>query len=125
MNECSLHLFVDASYAGDLNDSKSTSGGILCLMGSQTFVPIAWLCKKQSAISHSSSEAEIIALDTGVRMDALPCLSLWSQILDIFHPTFETKQERDTFFDIDSDDCSTDIESEEAVEPVVTVTQKT
>ena len=27
-----------------------------------------------------------------------------------FHPVLETKQDHDTFFDIDSDECSTDIE---------------
>ena len=33
---------------GDLEDSKSTSGGTLCVFGSHTFVPISWMCKKQT-----------------------------------------------------------------------------
>ena len=40
-------------FAGDLEDSKSTSGGTLCVFGSQTFVPISWMCKKQTSVSHS------------------------------------------------------------------------
>ena len=44
--DCKLALFCDASFAGDLQDSKSTSGVILCLVGPNTFCPISWLCKK-------------------------------------------------------------------------------
>jgi hypothetical protein len=59
-NKCKLMLFCDASFAGDLKDSKSTSGSVLCLVGPRTFCPITWMCKKQGAVSHSSTEAEII-----------------------------------------------------------------
>ena len=38
------------------------------------FVPISWMCKKQTAVSHSSTESEIISLDTGLRLDGLPAL---------------------------------------------------
>ena len=34
-------LFSDSDFAGDLEDSKSTSGIILCIFGSQAFVPIS------------------------------------------------------------------------------------
>ena len=42
-------LFQDSDFAGDLEDSKSTSGGTLCIFGSHTFVPISWMCKKQTS----------------------------------------------------------------------------
>ena len=45
--------------------------------GSHTFVPISWMCKKQTSVSHSSTEAEIISLDAGLRMDGIPALTLW------------------------------------------------
>ena len=64
-----LGLFQDSDFAGDLEDSKSTSGGILCIFGSHTFVPISWMCKKRTSVSHSSTESEIISLDVGLRMD--------------------------------------------------------
>ena len=35
--QCRLGLFQDSDFAGDLEDSKSTSGGILCTFGSHTF----------------------------------------------------------------------------------------
>ena len=43
---CRLGPFQDSDFAGDLEDSKSTSGGVLCIFGIRTFVPISWLCKK-------------------------------------------------------------------------------
>jgi hypothetical protein len=91
-HECKLVYFSDASFAGDLKDSKSTSGGILVLAGPNTFVPISWLCKKQGAVSHSTSEAEIIALDAGARMEGLPALSLWDLIIEVFSPAQAKKR---------------------------------
>ena len=60
-----------------------TSGGTLCILGSHTFVPISWMCKKQTAVSHSSTESEIISLDTGLRLDGLPALELWDLIVSV------------------------------------------
>ena len=78
-----LGVFQDSDFAGDLEDSKSTSGGTLCIFGSHTFVPISWMCKKQTAVSHSSTESEIISLDTGLRFDGLPALELWDLIVSV------------------------------------------
>ena len=55
---CRLGLFRDSDFAGDLEDSKSTSGGTLCVFGSHTFVPKSWMCKKQTSVSHSSTESD-------------------------------------------------------------------
>ena len=81
--QCRLGLFQDSDFAGDLEDSKSTSGGTLCIFGSHTFVPISWMCKKQTAASHSSTESEIISLVTGLRLDGLPALELWDLIVSV------------------------------------------
>ena len=48
--QCRLGLFQDSDFAGDLEDSKSTSGGTLCAFASHTFVPISWMCKKQTSV---------------------------------------------------------------------------
>ena len=82
--QCRLGLFQDSDFAGDLEASKSTSGGTLCVFGSYTFVPISWMCKKQTSVSHSSTESEIISLDTGLRLDGLPALELWDLIVSVF-----------------------------------------
>ena len=81
--QCRLGLFQGSDFAGDLEDSKSTSGRTLCIFGSHTFVPISWMCKKQTAASHSSTESEIISLDTGLRLDGLPALELWDLIVSV------------------------------------------
>ena len=81
--QCRLGLFQDSDFAGDLEDSKSTSGGTLCVFESHTFVPISSMCKKQTAVSHSSTESEIISLDTGLRLDFLPALELWDLIVSV------------------------------------------
>ena len=81
--QCRLGMFQDSDFAGDLADSKSTSGGTLCVFGSYTFVPTSWMSKKQTAFSHSSTESEIISLDAGLRLDGLPALELWDLIVSV------------------------------------------
>ena len=81
--QCRLGLFQDSDSAGDLEDSKSTSGGTLCVFGSHTFVPISWMCKKQTSVSHSSTETEIISLDAGLRLDGIHALDLWDLIVSV------------------------------------------
>ena len=51
--------------------AKYTSGGTLCVFGSHTFVPISWMCNKQTAV------------DTGLRLDGLPALELWDLIVSV------------------------------------------
>ena len=72
--QCRLGLFQDSDFAGDLEESKSTSGGTLCVFGSHTFVPISWMCKKQTSVAHSSTESDIISLDARLRLDGIPAL---------------------------------------------------
>ena len=35
-------------------------------------MPVSWMCKKQTSISHSSTEAEIMSLDVSLRMMGFP-----------------------------------------------------
>ena len=44
--ECKIVMYVDAGFAGDLTDSKSTSGAALFLVVPNTFFPTTRLCKK-------------------------------------------------------------------------------
>ena len=93
--QCRLGLFQDSDFAGDLEDSKSTSGGTLCIFGSHTFLPISWMCKKQTAVSHSSTESEIMSLDAGLKLDGIPALDLWDLIVAVLQGnTYQSNQER-------------------------------
>ena len=75
--------FQDSDFAGDLEDSKSTSRGVLCIFGSRTFVPVIWMCKKQTSVSRSSTESGIISLDAGLRMDGSLALDLWDTVIEV------------------------------------------
>ena len=92
--QCKLGLFQDSDFAGDLEVSKSTSGGTLCIFGSHTFAPISWMCKKQTAVSHSSTESEIISLDTELRLDGIPALDLWDLIVAVLHGKHVSEKSR-------------------------------
>ena len=83
--QCRLGLFQDSDFAGYLEDSQFTSGGTSCVFGSHTFVPISWMCSKQTSVSHSSSESEIISLDAGLRLDGILALDLWDLVIEKFH----------------------------------------
>ena len=39
---------------------------------------------KQTSVSHSSTESEVISLDTGLKLDGLPALELWDLIVSVF-----------------------------------------
>ena len=76
-----LHLYTDADLAGDPEDSVSTSGAYFAVVGPHAHVPLAQRCKKQGAVSHSSTEAELISADMGLKSIGLPALDLWEVIL--------------------------------------------
>ena len=90
--QCRLGLFQDSDFPGYLEDSKSTSGGTLCIFGSHTIVPISWMCKKQTSVSHISTESEIISLDAGLRLDGIPALDLWGLIVTVLGNTIQTPE---------------------------------
>ena len=45
----------------------------------------SWMCKKQTSVSRSSTEAELISLDAGLRIDGIPALGLWDLVIEVFH----------------------------------------
>ena len=76
-----LELFVDADFAGEHKDSKSTSGAFLKLAGTQTSFPLMWSSQRQTSTSRSTTEAEVIAMANAVFGEAIPVLQLWDLIL--------------------------------------------
>ena len=81
-DELQLGLFSDADFAGDKATLRSTSGVFLALYGPHSFFPLASQSKKQTAVSHSTVEAEIVAADHAIRMTRLPALPLWENIFN-------------------------------------------
>ena len=66
-----------------LKTQSPPQGKILCTFGSRTFVPIRWMCKKQTSVSHSSTESEVMSLDAGLRMEGIPALDLWDLVIEV------------------------------------------
>ena len=64
--------------------------------GSRTYVPISWMCKKQTPVSHSSTESEIISLDGGLRMDGLLALEVWVIMIEVLRSTNNNVQPKHT-----------------------------
>jgi len=52
-----IHGFVDADWAGDLDQRRSTSGYVFNLFGGA----VSWMSKKQSVVALSTTEAEYMA----------------------------------------------------------------
>ena len=75
--QCRLGLFQDSDFAG-IHFCRN----IMHLRKS-------YICSNKldvqetTAVSHSSTESEIISLDTGLRMDGLPALELWDLIVSV------------------------------------------
>ena len=83
--QCRLGLFQDSDFAGDFEDSKSTSGLSCVFSEDKHLCQQVGLCKKQTSVSHASTEAEVISLDAGLRMDGIPALTLWDFVIEVFH----------------------------------------
>ncbi len=47
-------------------------------------MPIASLCKKQTVVSHSSTESEIISMEVALRTEVIHILSFWDLVIDVF-----------------------------------------
>ena len=70
------------------------SGATLCNFLSHTFVPISWMCEKQTSVSHSSTESEIISLDAGLRLDGVTAHDLMDLIVAVHGNTNESNKAR-------------------------------
>ena len=93
--QCRLGLFQDSDLQEILRIQNLHQVEHCGIFGSHTFVPISWMCKKQTSVSHSSTEAEIMSLDAGLRLDGIPALDLWDLIVPVLHGnTYQSNQER-------------------------------
>ena len=69
-------LFTDADFAGCSETMRSTSGVHVDVSGPATKFPVSGISKKQTAVSHSTPEAEIVAGAFGLRAEGIPALQL-------------------------------------------------
>ena len=84
-----LGLFQDSDFAGDFEDSKSTSETVLCIFGSRTFCPHQLDVQETNV----STQSEIISLDAGLRRDGLLALDLWDVVIEVLRSTNDTARQ--------------------------------
>ena len=51
------------------------------LKGPNSFFPLGWVSKRQTSLSRSTTESEIVSLAQSLYQEGLPALSLWSVLL--------------------------------------------
>ena len=90
VKDCHVGVFCDSDYAGDTSDSKSVTGVMVAIIGSHTYMPIAFRSKKQECVSKSTCEAEVVAMCQGLQFEAIPVLDIW----DVIDPTHEQRSAR-------------------------------
>ena len=77
-----LHLFADADLAGDVMTMKSYSGHFIVVMDDDgTFFHLFWSSKRQSCVSRSTTEAEIVSASTLVFEEGLPMNTVLQMVL--------------------------------------------
>jgi len=93
---CHVVLYSDADFAGDMIQAKSTSGLYMAIVGPNTFAPITASCKKQTCVSHSSTESEIVAAEQGIRTEGLQALAFWELVTELLSTAPAKKAETRT-----------------------------
>ena len=64
------------------------------------------MCKKQTSVSHSSTESEIISLDAGLWLDGIPALDLWDLIVSVLGDTSQHHTEQGDLLKNKHEACS-------------------
>ena len=75
------HTYADANYAGCVRPLRSTSGGQFHIQGKHSYFPIAARSIRQTCVTNSTPEAEIISLHLALKTMLLPSIDIWSKIL--------------------------------------------
>jgi hypothetical protein len=74
-------VYADADFAGCVRTMRSTTRVTLAVEGPNARMVINAVSKRQTAASHSTPDAEIVAADSGMRQEGMPTLPLLSTIL--------------------------------------------
>ena len=75
-----LRLFVDADFARDKSTARSTSGGFLAWSGPSSFFPLAWISKRQTSTSRSTTESEVVSSGSLALSRRLACLTVMGAV---------------------------------------------
>ena len=79
------HYFSDADFAGCLQTQRSTTGAFAAICEPNSMFPTAMMSRRQTCVSHSTPEAELVAMDTTLRVVAMPT----RVICDVLSPSMK------------------------------------
>ena len=76
-----IQLYSDADVAGCLQTQRSTTGSFAMIVGANSKLPIAMTSKRQPCVSHSTPEAELVAMDSTILVVAMPAKIMWETLV--------------------------------------------
>ena len=76
IGDLKLGLYTDADHSSGVDHTKSTSRVIMALEGTETWFPLAWASRRQTATACSVTEAEKISLGAGLFREGIPAQEL-------------------------------------------------
>ena len=85
------HIYADADFTGCTASQKFTNGVHHVLRGPNTCFPIEGVSKRQSCVSTSTTEAEIVAGFFALKTVGLPELAMWAHILPLLLHLLSTR----------------------------------
>ena len=74
--------FADADLVSDPRTNRSTSASNLKVWGPNTCANQSMGCRRQTAVSHSTPEAEIVSAGLALRTELLPSIPMWETLLN-------------------------------------------
>ena len=69
------HLYADADLGGCTKSNRSHSGAFLCLRGPNTCFPITTQGVRQTSVSTSTAESELVSMHHAMKKFGIPSLS--------------------------------------------------
>ena len=91
LEDLMLRMYCDADFAGCTRTQRSTSGIIIMMCGPSTRFMQSGIAKRQSAVSHCTTEAEMIAAALGFRAEGIPFQILWDVLRRATTPAGEAR----------------------------------
>ena len=80
-------LFQDSDFAGDLKTQNQHQAEFSAFLDVEHVYQSVGCAKKQTSVSHSSTESEIMSVDAGLRMDGSLALDFWDLFIEVLRTT--------------------------------------
>ena len=81
------HYSSDADFVGCVQTQRSITGSFGMNLGPSSCFPIVMLSNRQTCVSHTTPEAELVAMDTTLRVIAEPSHIMWDTMSHAIEPT--------------------------------------